>query len=101
MKTLLVAINAQYIHTNLAVRYLCRYQDLDKSQDVSFAEFTINQLPEQIFRRIYEQNPDLLCFSCYLWNIRTVLQLADDYKQLRPEAKILLGGPEDVYKRQP
>ena len=97
MKTLLVAINAQYIHTNLAVRYLCRYQDLDKSQDVSFAEFTINQLPEQIFRRIYEQNPDLLCFSCYLWNIRTVLQLADDYKQLRPEAKILLGGPEVSY----
>ena len=97
MKTLLAAINAQYIHTNLAVRYLYRFRNLYKRQAISFVEFTVNQLPEHIFSQIYELEPDLLCFSCYLWNIQTVLQLAEDYKQLRPNTKILLGGPEVSY----
>ena len=71
MKILLGAVNAKYIHTNLAVHSLlacCR----EFSQDISLKEYTINQEKDQILKDIYYRAPEVLCFSCYIWNISYV-----------------------------
>ena len=95
MNCLLVAINAKYIHTNLAVRYLKGYaQTILTEPQVDIIEYTINHPTEQILSAIYEKQCQLICFSCYIWNIETVLQLTREYKLLAPDCKILLGGPE-------
>lgn len=88
MKALLIAINASYSHTNLAVRYL------SKSANCSFYETNINQPINIILKNILENEADIFCFSCYIWNIEIVLKLAADIKKIRPEVKIALGGPE-------
>lgn len=93
LRTLLVAINAKFSHTNLAVR--CLKKALE-SEDIpcQIAEFTINQPKDTILREIAAFAPDRVLFSCYIWNIGLIRRIGSDLRLLFPEASILLGGPE-------
>lgn len=97
MKILLVAINAKYIHSNLAV-YSLRAYTKDCENTVKIANFTINNLTEDIVRGIYEESPDVVAFSTYIWNVEYVKKVAWQIKQVMPQAKIWLGGPEVSYE---
>ncbi len=93
LKTLLVAVNAKYVHTNIAVRYISQFCT-EQGLDCRFCEFTINEPQFNIISKLYAQDCDAYGFSCYIWNIETVLKLCKSLKKLRPERKIFLGGPE-------
>ncbi|MGI9861419.1 B12-binding domain-containing radical SAM protein [Moorella naiadis] len=93
MCILLTTLNAKYIHVNLALRYLracCRDLPLDFVLD----EFTINDHPGHIAAAIYRHRPDLVAFSCYIWNLESTLAVAAILKKVRPDLPILCGGPE-------
>lgn len=94
MKHLLAAVNAKYIHTCLAVRYLKGFVRARRDYDVDFLEFTINQPLSFLLEEIYRARPDTLAFSCYLWNIGAVSALLPDLKKVLPGLTIILGGPE-------
>ena len=96
MKTVLVAINAKYIHSNLAV-YSLRSYARTFGYEPELLEFTINQQKDQILKGIYEAKPDLLCFSCYIWNLSYVEEIIEDIKKILPEITIWAGGPEVSY----
>ena len=103
MRILLVAINAKYIHSNLAVYSLKAYADLALSKagcqaDISLAEYTINQPADDILMDIYEKKPDVLCFSSYIWNMEYVRLISGEYAKICPETPIWLGGPEASYE---
>ncbi|MBC8610095.1 coproporphyrinogen III oxidase [uncultured Ruminococcus sp.] len=97
MKTLLVGINAKYIHSNLAIRYLKEYAQSRGVSGICLAEFTINQRPEQILPEIFKECPDVIGFSCYIWNFSIVCRLAAELKKVLPQAFIFFGGPEVSY----
>ena len=126
MNILLVAVNAKYIHSNLAVYSLKAYAEKhfadwakivpeqrcwEKQNHVSvsidIAEYTINQPLDQILMDLYKKKPEILCFSCYLWNISYIEQLVCEISKVMPEIEIWLGGPEvswnaeDVLQRLP
>lgn len=96
MKNLLVGINTKFIHSNLAIRYIAKYATL-RGEKVEFVEYTINQQIDYIVREIMLQDPDFVTFSCYLWNIDMILNIARTLRQLKPEMHIALGGPEVSY----
>lgn len=100
MKTLLVAINASYSHTNLAVRSL-KYYALNHYSapdfSIDFCEFTINQPVGEILRGIAFSEADLVLFSTYIWNAELVCKIIPDIKKLLPNARIGAGGPEFGY----
>ncbi len=96
MKVLLTAINAKYIHSNLAVYSLRAYAE-KYAQHTEIAEYTINQTMDDILSDIYKKKPDVLCLSCYLWNILYVEQLITEIKKVLPDLQIWLGGPEVSY----
>lgn len=93
MKVLLIAINAKYIHSNLAV-YSLKAAAREFEEQVELAEFTINHRTEVIFGEIYRKKPELLLFSCYIWNRREVLEIAGNIKKVLPDTVIWAGGPE-------
>ena len=97
MKILLTAINAKYIHSNLAVYSLKAYAKEYKEQ-IEIGEYTINTQIDDILEQIYKQKPDVLCFSCYIWNIGYVERLIKEFHKLRKEVPIWLGGPEVSYE---
>ncbi|MEG0692716.1 MAG: B12-binding domain-containing radical SAM protein [Oscillospiraceae bacterium] len=96
-KTLLVSINAKFIHSNLAIRSIKAYTQKHLPLTVDLAEFTINQSLDVIMREIYKVNPDVIGFSCYIWNYEYVKQLVCEFKKLLPNCMIMLGGPEVSY----
>ena len=96
MKVLLTAINAKYIHSNLAVYNLRAYAG-KYAQQTEIAEYTINQPMDDILSDIYKKRPDVLCLSCYLWNILYVEQLITEISKVLPGTQIWLGGPEVSY----
>ncbi len=101
MKVILTAINAKYIHSNLAV-YSLKANCGEYEKQVELAEFSINQLSEDILKKIYRMRGDVVCFSCYIWNIHMVRQIAGWLKLVSPDTSIWLGGPEvsfDVEKQ--
>ncbi len=102
MKVLLAAINAKYIHSNLAVYSLKAYADcrLAGRAEIVIREYTINQDKEKLLADIYGQKPDVLAFSCYIWNIMYVRDLIFQIRTLLPETDIWLGGPEVSYEPQ-
>lgn len=93
MKILLNAINAKYIHSNLAV-YSLKAAAKEYQEHVEIAEFTINNQPDYILEEIYKKKPDVLMFSCYIWNISMVETVMREFHKLCPEVPIWLGGPE-------
>lgn len=96
MKLLLTAINAKYIHSNLAVRYLKEFtKDLD--YECLIKEFTINDRKERIVEEIMMEKPDIVAFSCYIWNIEYVKYISNIIKIIDPNIEILYGGPEVSY----
>ena len=96
MRTVLVAINAKYIHSNLAV-YSLRSYARTFGYEPKLLEFTINQQKDQILKGIYEAKPDLLCFSCYIWNLSYAEEIIEDIKKILPKVTIWAGGPEVSY----
>lgn len=100
MKILLVAINAKYIHSNLAVYNLRAYAKAYQKADVQIeiAEYTINHQMDAILAGIYRAKPDVLCFSCYIWNLSYVEELSCEYHKLCPGIPIWAGGPEVSYE---
>lgn len=96
MKILLVAVNAKYIHSNLAVyslrAYAKEYEDV-----IELAEFTINHSTEDILKGIYQQQADVIAFSCYIWNIDLISKVIVELKKVQPAIKIWFGGPEVSY----
>lgn len=97
MNILLTAVNAKYIHSNLAVYSLRKYAK-EFSRQIGLAEFTINQKMEYILQEIYKRKPDVLCFSCYIWNISLVEEVAEEFHKLNPGVPIWVGGPEVSYE---
>lgn len=93
----MVAINAKYIHSNLAVYSLYAYASLYK-EDLEIAEYTINHYMDDILQDIYKRKPDIICFSCYIWNIDIVEKLTKELNKVLPNADLWLGGPEVSYK---
>lgn len=101
MKFLLTAVNAKFIHTNPALyslrAYAAKYgQGL--GEHVQLAEYTINQRNDEILSGIYKQSPDVIAFSCYIWNITEVLSLVRELHKILPCVPIWLGGPEVSYR---
>lgn len=94
MKILLVAVNSKYIHTALAVRTLSAYVG---SEDVTYAEFTINERIEDVVKAVYSYGTETVMFSCYIWNIEFVLKTAQTLKKIAPSVNIILGGPEVTF----
>ncbi len=92
-KIILAGINSQFVHSNLAIRYLKKVCDLNNI-DVITKEFTINQRVENVVREIYEENPELICFSTYIWNIEFIYKVSLELKTIDENIKILCGGPE-------
>ncbi len=104
MRILLLALNAKYIHTNPALYSLRQYAVQAAGEDGQFyaehillREYTINHEPGAVLRGVYGLRPQVLCISCYLWNIRMVREFVADYRKVAPEVYIYLGGPEVSY----
>ena len=97
MKFLLVAVNAKYIHSNPAIYSLRAYAGESLRQYVELAEYTINQAFGEILADIYCRKPDVIGFSCYIWNWRLVQELLGEIPKLMPQVKLWLGGPEISY----
>jgi radical SAM superfamily enzyme YgiQ (UPF0313 family) len=93
MKAVLAAVNAKYIHSNPAIRSLYLYAK-ELSEYIEPVEYTINQEFDQILGSLYEKKPDIVGFSCYLWNIELVRRLTLELSKLLPDCDIWLGGPE-------
>ena len=96
MKILLVACNAKYIHSNLAVYDLQAYA-FDYADHIVLKEYTINQQKDDIMRDIYLEHPDVVCVSCYIWNLSFVKELMADLIKILPGADFWAGGPEVSY----
>jgi len=96
MKILLAACNAKYIHSNLAVYDLQAYAS-DYADHIVLKEYTINQQKDDIMRDIYLEHPDVVCVSCYIWNLSFVKELMADLIKILPGADFWVGGPEVSY----
>ena len=96
MKILLVACNAKYIHSNLAVYDLQAYAS-DYADHIVLKEYTINQQKDDIMRDIYLEHPEVVCVSCYIWNLSFVKELMADLIKILPGADFWAGGPEVSY----
>ncbi|MBO5178953.1 MAG: B12-binding domain-containing radical SAM protein, partial [Clostridia bacterium] len=97
MKVLLTTLNTKYVHTNIALKYL--YETIKNKENIEaeLKEFTINEPVDKIFRNIAMQNADIVAFSVYIWNVEQTLVICENLKQLLPNIKIILGGPEVTY----
>lgn len=98
VKSLLMAINAKYAHTSLAVRSLNAYACSHGVQDLAYVEYTINQPLEEIFDDLVLKEPQILLISCYIWNIEMVKRLIVSLKRALPQLVLVLGGPEVSYQ---
>lgn len=96
MKLLLAAVNAKYIHSNLAV-YSMKAYCRAFAEHIELAEYTINQQEDEILKDLYRKKPEVLCFSCYIWNISFIKELIRNVKKILPDTVIWAGGPEVSY----
>lgn len=96
MKILLAAVNAKYIHSNLAVYSLKAMTGRYGSQ-IEIGEYTINQQMDEILKDIYKRQPDVVAFSCYIWNHRLIGELIGELPKILPKVRIWAGGPEVSY----
>ena len=103
MKFLLTAVNAKYIHTNPALYSLKAYAsqygaEEALGQHIQIAEYTINNRMDEILSGIYKHRPDVIAFSCYIWNITEILSLVKELHKIMPYVPIWLGGPEVSFR---
>ncbi len=96
MNIVLTAINTKYIHSNLAV-YSLRAYAREYRGEITIAEYTINQQVDEILMDLYKKKPDILCLSCYIWNLTYVEEVVAEFHKLCPNVPIWLGGPEVSY----
>ena len=100
MKILLTAVNAKYIHSNPAVyslqKFTAEYAPEYKN-DIELAEFTINHYADDILQEIYRRKPDVVAFSCYIWNLQMIEKVLEDLPKVLPDVQIWAGGPEVSY----
>lgn len=96
MKILLAALNAKYIHSNLAVHSLRAYAK-EYQEQIEIAEYTINHAKDTVLRDIYLRKPDVIAFSCYIWNLDYIEDLIGDLEKIMPDTAIFVGGPEVSY----
>ncbi|AIQ28078.1 Fe-S oxidoreductase [Paenibacillus sp. FSL P4-0081] len=97
MRIILATLNAKYIHTSLAIRLLKAYSE-HEFEDILLAEYTIKDPLMNIVSDLFQKQPDVIGFSCYIWNIEETVKLVAILKQVMPEVKIVLGGPEVSYE---
>lgn len=100
MKVLLTAVNAKYIHSNPAVYSLQKFVTAyapEYGRNVELAEFTINHYADDILQEIYRRRPDVVAFSCYIWNLQMIERVLEDLPRVLPEVQIWAGGPEVSY----
>ena len=95
MKIVLASLNAKYIHTNLAIRYLKAYAAPE--YNVELAEYTIKDPEMNIVTDLYNRKPDVIGFSCYIWNIEETIRVVKMLKKVNPNLFIIFGGPEVTY----
>lgn len=95
MRITLTTLNAKYIHTSLAIRYLKAF--CEKDYQIDLVEYTIKDPAINIVSDLFNRNPDVLGFSCYIWNIEETIKVIQMLKKIKPEMKIVLGGPEVSY----
>jgi len=95
MKVVLATLNAKYIHTSLAIR--CLKAHCEGEFDVDIAEYTIKDPVMNIVSDLYQREPDVIGFSCYIWNIEETIKVVNMLRKVRPEIRIVLGGPEVSY----
>ncbi|MEK3887161.1 B12-binding domain-containing radical SAM protein [Bacillus sp. FSL K6-3431] len=95
MKIVVSTLNAKYIHTNLAIRYLKSYAQ--PFYDMEIAEYTINDPTMNVVTDLYMKKPDVIGFSCYIWNIEETIKVIEVLRKIMPDIKIILGGPEVSY----
>lgn len=95
MKTLITTLNSQYIHSNLAVKYLYSVC-AEEMSGVEIREYTINNDEFYVYGEIVKGDYDLVAFSCYIWNVEQTMRLAENLKKAKPSIKILMGGPEPL-----
>ncbi|HEY4552303.1 MAG TPA: B12-binding domain-containing radical SAM protein [Bacillaceae bacterium] len=95
MKIIAATLNAKYIHTNLAIRYLKAYAA--PVYDVELAEYTIKDPVMNIVTDLYTKKPDVIGFSCYIWNIEETIKVVENLRKIQPDTVIVLGGPEVSY----
>ena len=100
MQFLLVAVNAKYIHTNPALYSLRAYAGKELIPFVSMAEYTINNRVEEVLGSLYLEDPDVIGFSCYIWNFHFIQELLRELPKVLPETEIWLGGPEVSFDGQ-
>ena len=96
MKILLTALNAKFIHTNLAC-YNLEAMGKGRGVEIELVEYTINNRIEEMLKDIYRKKADVIAFSCYIWNIEMIYELATELKKVQPDIRIWLGGPEVSY----
>ncbi|GBF12429.1 B12-binding domain-containing radical SAM protein [Tepidibacillus sp. HK-1] len=96
MKIILSTLNAKYIHSSLALRYLKAYSQ-NEFPEIEILEYSIKEPLLHMVSEIYQKDPDVVGFSCYIWNIEETIQLIQLLKKVKPEVRIVLGGPEVSY----
>lgn len=94
MKTLLATLNAKFVHSSLSVRCLKKFCS---EFDIILKEYTINDNTDAVISGIYEENADVIAFSCYIWNVEKVFYICECLKKAKPEIIIVLGGLEVSY----
>lgn len=99
LRILLVALNAKYVHTNLALRYL-REGVVADYPDILLREFSINDHPDRIAGEIYETKADIIGFSCYIWNCKEIVALVRRLRPVCPNTRFVIGGPEVSFEAE-
>ncbi len=100
-KIVLASVNAKFIHLNLAIRYMQKYlAQIAPDIECVVKEWNINQRFIDIIRELYEAKPDMLLFSVYIWNVDFTLKLIRELKKIAPKTRIVVGGPEVMYRKE-
>lgn len=99
-KVVLAALSAKFIHSSLALRYLTRFNDNKEKHNITTMEFTINQRLDYIADELFRQKPDVILFSCYIWNVEMLRELCPLLKKIMPDCIIGFGGPEVSYESE-
>ena len=100
MKVLLTTLNSKYIHSSLALRYLYHFNQEAFPGVMTLQEYTINHDPDYVLAEIYKGDFEILCFSCYIWNIGATIEIVKNLKKIKPNVTVVFGGPEVSFEAE-